>query len=507
VNLHRSRTVTLGGIALALALGAAVAPATATTSSTHANDKAAAALAQAKALFSGKLAQQQRSAARQASKPFRGVDATPILVRLRAEIPAMTPAQRAQANAILARPDEGAGDRICTPNCAYISLDPATTQAPYGSTNFLIHYDANSTLADAAATSAVLENVWKTEITKMGFQRPVRDYTGPHPSTDPTNVDDRVDIYLADLRPLGIYGYCSPDEATEGGYYYKSTAYCVLDNDFAGYRGTPDASRKVTAAHEFFHAIQFGYNYGTDYHSPWMAEGSAVWMENQVYPSITDYYQYLPASPIRRPLVPFTYNGDIGVYGDFTIFKFLQKRYNDPAFVKKIWSSLGSNLSLSAIGAVSKVLKAHHTTLAKAIPIFGMWNTLIPGSYPQWKSYRPAGAWKVGYLKVGQRSKNFGVKVRPLATAPFVVLPKGKQARAKAKLTVSGPKSVGGVWVQIRLKNGSVKKFHLALNRKGKAVHTYAFKPKATSAIIVTMTNGASSGSARKFTVQLTLKK
>ena len=45
--------------------------------------------------------------------------------------------------------------------------------------------------------------------------------------------------------------------------YFDFSAYCVLDNDFSAAEfGYPDPTLplRVTAAHEFFHAIQFAYD-------------------------------------------------------------------------------------------------------------------------------------------------------------------------------------------------------------------------------------------------------
>jgi len=389
VNLQKSRIATLGGAAVVLALAggmaAVVSPANATAqphpghhqsaawrtdagtsatarlaarSTVHpTRASATAALHQAEALFSGKLARQQRAAARMAQQPFHGIDATSIMMDLYAARPAMTRAQRAQADAILARPSDVGGDCLNGDPCqvsVQVPADP-TYAVPTGS-HFLIHYGSAS-LPDAQATAAVLEHVWGVEVNKLGFRPPRNDHTTSYtPSPGDGNPDSRVDVYLANLQPYGIYGYCAPDPATSGGYYYKSTAYCVLDDDFVGYSGTPANSRAVTAAHEFFHAIQFGYNFKAVAQNRWLSEGSAVWMEDEVYPAINDYFQYLPASPIMNPMVPFTTNGYFSVYGDFALYKFLQGYTHDPNFVKKMWAQVGAYLNMTPMRALARVL-------------------------------------------------------------------------------------------------------------------------------------------------------
>lgn len=46
---------------------------------------------------------------------------------------------------------------------------------------------------------------------------------------------------------------------------YDVSAYCVVDNDYAveefGVRNTPLENLQVTVAHEYFHAVQFAYDF------------------------------------------------------------------------------------------------------------------------------------------------------------------------------------------------------------------------------------------------------
>ena len=47
---------------------------------------------------------------------------------------------------------------------------------------------------------------------------------------------------------------------------------------------------KVTAAHEYYHAVQFGYD---GWEKPWLLESSATWMEEEIFDEINDCYQYM----------------------------------------------------------------------------------------------------------------------------------------------------------------------------------------------------------------------
>ena len=76
-------------------------------------------------------------------------------------------------------------------------------------------------------------------------------------------------------------------------------AYCVLDNDYAGFPShTPLQNLQVTAAHEYYHATQFAYDIADD---GWFLEATATWAEDEMYDDVNDNVQYLKDSPITHP--------------------------------------------------------------------------------------------------------------------------------------------------------------------------------------------------------------
>ena len=120
----------------------------------------------------------------------------------------------------------------------------------------------------------------------MGYRAPLLPSSG------------KLVVELTDLGSSGFYGYCA---AVSGGA--RSVAECGLDNNFdpRQYGAPAYDSLRVTAAHEFFHAIQFNYDTTDD---DWFMEGTAVWVEDQVYDGINDYLNYLPYSALAQPQVP-----------------------------------------------------------------------------------------------------------------------------------------------------------------------------------------------------------
>ena len=64
----------------------------------------------------------------------------------------------------------------------------------------------------------------------------------------------------------------------------------VMDDDYAG-QADPIAAMQVTAAHEYNHVLQFAYDAAQD---TWMAESTAVWMEDRVHDAGRQYLGFIP---------------------------------------------------------------------------------------------------------------------------------------------------------------------------------------------------------------------
>ena len=143
-----------------------------------------------------------------------------------------------------------------------------------------------------------METVWNYEINTLGYRAPLTDERA---SIDNDGVN--FDVYLSDIGSRGYYGYCTVDDSrTKTGYQYGDfSTYCVLDNDFARDEfptNSPRENLQVTAAHEFFHAVQYAYDAMED---GWFLEGSAAWIEDEVYDSVNDNRQYLIAASSEGP--------------------------------------------------------------------------------------------------------------------------------------------------------------------------------------------------------------
>ncbi len=101
----------------------------------------------------------------------------------------------------------------------------------------------------------------------------------------------------------GLYGYCTTDQPAKDDGTYNYWAYCVIDDDYPPRRVRhdehPRENQQVTLAHEYFHAVQFAYDFFED---AWIMEATATWAEEQLFDGINDNRQYLAASQIAAPL-------------------------------------------------------------------------------------------------------------------------------------------------------------------------------------------------------------
>jgi hypothetical protein len=289
-------------------------------------------------------------------------DATMVLTDLTHQLDALSPQDRTTARALLARPGYGG-----TPSGSWEHSYTVPEAAPVCGV-VCIHYvtTTDDSVTDAFVAEAVstMDHVWVREVTQYGYRAP---------RSDVGLADDggtaQLDVYLQALPP-GLYGYCVPDTASR-----VSSGYCVLDNDYSGFpTHTPADNLHVTAAHEFFHAVQFGYDSEED---PWLMEGTAAWMEDQVYDGVNDNRQYLAQSQLSYPFVPLDYSGDDYLpYGSWIFWRFLSEwagagSADDPAVVRSVWEAAAGPTYSSA--ALQQVLLARHTSFSRVFGTFGTW--------------------------------------------------------------------------------------------------------------------------------------
>jgi len=240
-------------------------------------------------------------------------DASVAMHDLAAAVPALAGDERREANALLARPTDGADDPIRdgypagariasaeSPNFCVFWVDDAGFQDAPDLT------DANG-VGDGDGTPDYVESLLGIAEYSRGIEvapGPLG-WKPPKPDKEGCGADPgaHADIYLKQLGKKGLFGYQTVDPGQ--GRKRSQYGYMVLDNDFAkaefGY-DDPSVPAKVTFAHEYNHLLQSNYDVFQD---SWMFESTATWVEEKVYPEVNDYLGYVPAFA-RYPSQPVT---------------------------------------------------------------------------------------------------------------------------------------------------------------------------------------------------------
>ncbi len=347
-------------------------------------------------------------------------------------------------------------------------------------------------------TLSTLEHVWAREVPLMG-RAPISDAGSEAP--EEANPDNRLDVFLEDLGYEGYYGYCTTDDDNGS---TQVSAYCALDDDFAArqYGAPPLNSLRVTAAHEFFHAIQFAADVSEDI---WFMEGSATWAEDVVYDNINDNYQYLNNSAITHPRTALDYTGGAYPYGSFIFFTYATAK-RGPTAVRRFWdAAVGRPTSLQAIWAV-----VGGASWPAFVATFDSWNTLPLHSYQERAGY-PRPAWWLRRT-LTPRATTTGwhrVALAHLGSSSVLLSPaRNLPVRKKLLINIDAPPRVSGAaaLLQRRYRSGKVTHTMIRLAPNGNGSTLVQFNRKALSSVAIVLANTSRSGLARAFKVRASLR-
>lgn len=255
---------------------------------------------------------------------------------------------------------------------------------------FRVHYDTTGGDAPALITSGsggqripntveqyidsvafYFDSAWKLEIDTLGYPSP--------PGDGAQGGGPEYDVYVYD-QGTNLFGatYWSPStDLVEDGPRQRYSSYIEIDNDFLGYRTPGIDALRITAAHEFYHAIQVG-SYGIWTTVPswdkWFLELSSVWMEHVAFPGIHDYWFDAPnyfqryRGSLNQSLA---FNSLVfGGYERAVWAYFLEKRFGTKV-MKDIWAGIKS---VPPIRSMAVVLPQYGTSLESEYALFGLWN-------------------------------------------------------------------------------------------------------------------------------------
>jgi hypothetical protein len=345
----------------------------------------------------------------------------------------------------------------------------------------------------------VLDNVWDTETAGLGYRDPLDDSA--------TTLNDgggpQLDIYIADIGSIGLFGYCTSDDphAYEFSAPWAVSAYCVLDDDYRqaqyGIGQTPLEYLQVTAAHEFFHAVQFAYDWFEDYA---LMEGSAMWMEGQVYPDVIDRINYLGRSALARPGVPLDTGARGFEYGAWLFWRFLTEKVfsGDPTIIREIWERADGGPSPAygdrySFQAVRSALASHGLAFRSTFAQFGWTNDLR--DYEEADSGYPV-APLAAKFKFGPSLHSTGWEVPRLAhlsTRFYRFRPEAVGPAAKLHLRVELPwAATNPAATAIVYAKGGPREIHpIGLDRRGEGHVTVEFGSSEVWKVDLVLSNGS----------------
>ncbi len=212
----------------------------------------------------------------------------------------------------------------------------------------------------------MFNDVWNFEIDNLGYGAP------------PLANDGTYHVIVRELGP-GLYGQTTPDpNPISPGTPPRYATFIEIDNDYMNLplissRGMPGL--KVTAAHEFHHAIQLG-SYGLwGSNDVYFYEITSTWMEDVVYNDVNDYYQYLSDDPFRNsqfshPEIRFTRLDGSIEYSRAIWAKFVEKRYSR-VMMRRMWELIRQ---FPTITAIDHALSESGSSFRDAFRDYAYWN-------------------------------------------------------------------------------------------------------------------------------------
>ncbi len=416
--------------------------------------------------------------------PAYRLDASVVLRDVFIARPTMDDAEKGRATRLLARPTDKARDLY---GDGYRAPSTRLCNGP-----ICVHYvrktrDAPRSDAWPRTTLRVMNRVWRTEVRRMGFRPPPGD--GRH------GGDGRFDVYLKDLGSQGLYGYCAPEYRVPG-LRQVASGYCVLDDDFARqqYGENPMVSLRVTAAHEFFHAVQFGYDFRED---PWLLESTATWMEERVADGADDNRRYLPYGQVARPGTSLDLFDPTGFnqYGNWTFWEYLGERFGKDV-VRAVWRQAGAYDGAPdrySVAALRSVL-ARHGGLAPAFAAYASAATAPAHFFDEGATW-PASTSRPGRLGTADRRASTSLRINHLAARNIDVRPARslRGQRWRLQVTVDAPPAKTGpaAHLQVWRRDGNVTGRPIRLDADGAGRVWVSFDSRQVRRVTITLVNAS----------------
>lgn len=218
-----------------------------------------------------------------------------------------------------------------------------------------------------------MEYSWFASIDHFGW--------APPPNDNSLGGDERYDVYLLNILDENYAGYTDSDlgnsvigdnPLTPQIELASTHTHIVLDNDYLeDYDYNDDGSfpeealdyMRSTAAHEFHHAIQFGYD-GEEPHD-WVWEATSTWIEEELFDSVNDPVYSLKSVTLSPDSCQLAEGGETSDddldrwYGMWIFMRHLSEQYGHE-IILRLWEHI---IELDGYDAWDALLAEYDTTL------------------------------------------------------------------------------------------------------------------------------------------------
>jgi len=212
-------------------------------------------------------------------------------------------------------------------NHSYFKKIPTTNLINWSSHNFTFYYTTSGT--DKVEFSLVtnisknLEFSLETETLNYKYNSPINIFE-----------NKKMPIYFQKMS-YGVTGFAGED--SEKNPYIVFNSEILLITNFSS-----QIILSTTCAHELFHTIQFDYGW----EAKWWMEGSAVWMENEVFPNADTYTLF--SNRLRSFFKYPNKSLDSRTY-DASIIPLYLSNKKKPKTIRKVWEKCGNKSAIKAL--------------------------------------------------------------------------------------------------------------------------------------------------------------
>jgi hypothetical protein len=225
-------------------------------------------------------------------------------------------------------------------------------------------------------------------------------------------------------------------------------------------------------------------------------EGTATWIEDEVFDGIDDNVGYLRSSPLTRPLRPLDRNAFPGWYGTWVWFRFLAEQVGDRRIVRDAWEaadgSAGDPNRYSTEATVAALpawtVRHHPLTFGEAFAAFGAANVRPDRTYEEGGRYPPASTQWSTTITTTRRHVAASAAQDHLTNRYARIRRGAVPGSARLRIVVDAPPArtdPHATLVAVR-RGGGVRIRSIPLDRTGAGRRTVAFGRRIAEVVVVT---------------------